>query len=127
MVTTLRRGFLALALVIADAIGTAAAAEATTPAGATPCGDVTVQSWYPGTTAVNGVNLRWHACVNPLSYGGYRGNIAPSPRPATARRQSERQRRIRRAVKARGHFPNEQAALNAFDIAFDSRLAAERK
>lgn len=63
--------------------------------------------------------------------------------------------RIRRAVKARGHFPNEQAALkcvylaimsldptgagrarwtmrwkpalNAFDIAFDGRLAAGRK
>ena len=63
--------------------------------------------------------------------------------------------RIRRAVKARGHFPDEQGALkyvcmaimsldptgtgrerwtmrckpalNAFDIAFDSRLAAERE
>ena len=63
--------------------------------------------------------------------------------------------RIRRAVEARGHFPNEQAALkcvylavmsldptgtarkrsmmhwkpapNAFDIAFDGRLAAGRK
>ena len=63
--------------------------------------------------------------------------------------------RIRRAVKARGHFPNEQAALkcvymaimsldptgtgrtrwtmrwkpalNAFDIAFDGRLSAGRK
>ncbi len=63
--------------------------------------------------------------------------------------------RIRRAVKARGHFPNEQAALkcvymaimsldptgagrkrwtmrwkpalNAFEIAFDGRLAAGRK
>jgi putative transposase len=63
--------------------------------------------------------------------------------------------RIRRAVKARGHFPNEQAALkcvymavmsldptgtgrkrwtmrwkpalNAFDLAFDGRLAAGRK
>ena len=62
--------------------------------------------------------------------------------------------RIRRAVKARGHFPNEQAALkcvylaimsldptgtgratldhplearpNAFDIAFDGRLTAAR-
>ncbi|GAA3596818.1 hypothetical protein GCM10022295_91990 [Streptomyces osmaniensis] len=63
--------------------------------------------------------------------------------------------RIRRAVKARGHFPNEQAALkyiymaimpldptgkgqarwttrwktalNAFDITFDSRLSAARQ
>jgi len=63
--------------------------------------------------------------------------------------------RIRRAVKARGHFPNEQAALkciymaimsldptgkgrgrwtmrwkpalNAFDITFDGRLSAGRK
>ena len=63
--------------------------------------------------------------------------------------------RIRRAVKARGHFPNEQAALkcvymaimsldptgngqrrwmmrwkpalNAFDIAFDGRLSAGRR
>ncbi len=63
--------------------------------------------------------------------------------------------RIRRAVKARGHFPNEQAALkcvylaimgldptgrgrrrwmirwkpalNAFDITFEGRLAAGRK
>lgn len=63
--------------------------------------------------------------------------------------------RIRRAVKARGHFPNEQAALNcvyvaimsldptgtgrkrwtmrwkpalnAFEIGFDGRLAAGRK
>src|SRR6187431_1551989 len=63
--------------------------------------------------------------------------------------------RIRRAVKARGHFPNEQAALkcvymaimsldptgtgqrrwsmrwkpalNAFDMAFDGRLSAGRK
>jgi transposase-like protein len=63
--------------------------------------------------------------------------------------------RIRRAVKARGHFPNEQAALkcvylammsldpagtgrrrwmmrwkpalNAFEVAFDGRLAAGRK
>jgi putative transposase len=61
--------------------------------------------------------------------------------------------RIRRAVKARGHFPNEQAALkcvhlaipdptgtgrrrwmmrwkpalNAFDIAFDGRLSAARR
>ncbi|MFD8462901.1 transposase, partial [Streptomyces antimycoticus] len=63
--------------------------------------------------------------------------------------------RIRRAVKARGHFPNEQAALkcvytaiksldptgkgqarwtmrwktalNAFDITFDGRLSAARQ
>ena len=63
--------------------------------------------------------------------------------------------RIRRAVKARGHFPNEQAALkcvylaimsldptgtgqnggsirwkpalNAFDLAFDGRLTAGRR
>jgi putative transposase len=35
--------------------------------------------------------------------------------------------RIRRAVKARGHFPNEQAALNAFEVAFDGRLTAGRK
>jgi hypothetical protein len=65
------------------------------------------------------------------------------------------QREVRRAVKARGHFPNEQAALkylyltivsldptgrgrqrwsnrwkaalNAFDITFDGRLSAARK
>ena len=35
--------------------------------------------------------------------------------------------RIRRAVRARGHFPNEQAALNAFEITFDGRLSAGRR
>jgi hypothetical protein len=30
-------------------------------------------------------------------------------------------------VNARGHFPTEQAALNAFDITFDGRLSAGRK
>jgi putative transposase len=35
--------------------------------------------------------------------------------------------RLRRAVNARGHFPTEQAALNAFDITFDGRLTAGKK
>lgn len=30
--------------------------------------------------------------------------------------------RIRRAVKARGHVPNEQATLNALAITFEGRL-----
>jgi hypothetical protein len=33
-------------------------------------------SWYGATTAVNGVNLRSHACADPQPYCGYRGQIS---------------------------------------------------
>lgn len=35
--------------------------------------------------------------------------------------------RIRRAVEARGCFPNETATLKSFDVTFDGRLSAARQ
>lgn len=59
----LARGLMVSAAAATAVLGTASAAQA---------------SWYPATTAVSGVNLRSHACVDPQPYCGYRGQIASS-------------------------------------------------
>jgi putative transposase len=96
--------------------------------------------------------MSWSASSAVPSWRGYchRGDPAPAPNAIESVNA-----RIRRAVKARGHFPNETAglkcvymaimsldptgkgqarwtsrwktALNAFEITFDGRLSAARQ